>query len=344
MKLFAAVLTTILVAITFQKSIATVRIVNNNANSPAQYTNLQTAIDVSAVGDTVYIQGSPNPYGNITINKKMVLIGAGYATNMSSNIGSISLDTNINAVPAQIVSGMRIVGCHIDGLSFASAANGLIHNVVIERNYIGSMNIGGNGWVIRNNTINQGTIYLNAYSNFVISNNVFAPGRINGTGSSTGIIIANNIFLGDLSGVCLYNLNNGTIINNIFWYCTSGFISSVAGAVFNNNIVYGTTTTLPPPSNTGINNQNQVNPFFLAVPSSTTATAVPNYNFGFISNSTAINAGTDGTNIGVTGGAYPMQFFNGLAPIPLVTEFNINNPIVYPNQLLNVNFKAKKIN
>jgi hypothetical protein len=344
MKILSTILLVLFLAFGVQRTYATVRIVNNNPNSPAQYTNLQTTIDVSGVGDTVYIQGSPNPYGNITINKRMVLIGAGYGTNMSSNIGSISLDTNINAVPAQPCSGMRIVGCHIDGLSFAGSANGLIHNTVIERNYIGSINIGGNGWVIRNNTINQGTIYLNAYSNFVISNNVFAPGRINGTGSSTGIIIANNVFLSDLSGVCLYNLNNGTIINNIFWYSTAGFVSGVAGAVFNNNLVYGTTTTLPPPSNTGINNQNQVNPFFLGVPVTTTAVAVPNYNFGFTSGSTAINAGSDGTNIGVTGGAYPMQYFNGLAPIPLVTEFNINNPIVYPNQLLNVNFKAKKIN
>ena len=344
MKLFAAILTTYFTVIAFNQTNAAVRIVNNNANSPAQYTNLQTAIDVSGVGDTVYLQASPNPYGNITINKKMVLIGPGYATSLTATIGSVSLDTNINAFPAQIVTGMRIVGCHIDGLSFASAANGLIHSVVLERNFIGSINIGGNGWVIRNNTINQGTIYLNSYSNYVISNNVFAPGRINGGASSVGIIIANNIFLGDLSGLCLFNMNSPTVINNIFWYCTTGFVANVSGGVFNNNLVYGTTTTLPPSSNTGSNNLNQINPFFLGVPVTTLAASVPQYNFGFTVGSQAINAGTDGTNVGVTGGAYPLQTYNGLAPIPLVTDFNINNPIVYPNQQLNVNFKAKKVN
>jgi len=345
MKFLVKIVALAIFSFSFQVSKATVRIVNNNVNSPAQYTNLQTAIDASAVGDTVYIQGSQSNYGSITINRRMVLIGAGYNTNMVSNIGSVNLDTNLTAIPAQPISGVRIVGCNIGGLSFTSGANGLVHNVILERNLIGSINIGGNGWIIRNNTINSGTIYLNNFSNYVISNNVFAPGRINGGSSSAGIIVANNIFLNDLSGNSLNQVSNATVINNIFWYPSSTTFNNVLGCVFNNNLVYGSSTiTLPFTGNTGSNNLNSTNPFFINVPVTTTATSVPNYNFLFTAGSQAINAGTDGTNLGVTGGVYQMTTFNGLAPIPLVTEFNINNPIVYPNQQLNVNFKAKKIN
>jgi len=324
---------------------ATVRIVNNNTNSPAQFTDLQAAINASAVNDTVYVQGSQTPYGSITIDKRMVIIGTGYNTNMISSISSVTLDTNLTASPAMPVSGIRIVGCSIAGLSFAGSANGLIHDVVLERNMIGSINIGGNGWIIRNNTINSGNVYLNNFTNYIISNNVFAPGRIYGNTGSAGILVANNVFLGDLSGSCLHQLNNAVVINNVFWYNGSGFISGVVGSIFNNNIVYSNISlSLPTAGNTGSGNLNNINPSFINLPSNPVVTSIPGYDFGYQAGSAAINGGTDGTNIGVTGGAYPMRIFTGLSSMPLVTELNINNPIVFPNQQLNVNFKAKKIN
>ncbi|MFY0687116.1 MAG: hypothetical protein JXQ90_08130 [Cyclobacteriaceae bacterium] len=59
---------------------ATIWRVNSNPGAKANFTNLQSAIDTSAVsaGDTLYIEGSAEDYGDIDLNKQLVLIGVGY--------------------------------------------------------------------------------------------------------------------------------------------------------------------------------------------------------------------------------------------------------------------------
>lgn len=329
-------------------SFATIRIVNNNVNSPAQYTNLQPAIDASALGDTVYVQGSASSYGAVTINKKITLIGAGYAvtgtqSNLNTTIGSITLDTLVMTSPPTL-NGIRILGCNVSGLSFATGI--VVHSVVLERNMLGSINIAGNGWIFRNNVIGNANIYLNSWSNYVFSNNVFAPGRIYGNSAqSSGVLIANNIFLGDYSGNSMINLTGAQINNNIFWYNSAGFVSNMSGCIFNNNMTYGSTPlSLPVAGNSGSGNLNNVNPNFVNVPSVTVTNDAPGYDYSYLIGSQAINSGTDGSNLGVTGGAFSSNSFTGIPPIPVMTLLDINNPIINQGQQLNVHFKAKKAN
>src|SRR5688572_6960344 len=58
-----------------------VRTVSNNPTRPAQYTTFSAAQTASAVGDTIYVYGSPFTYPDFTVTKRLVLIGAGYSPN-----------------------------------------------------------------------------------------------------------------------------------------------------------------------------------------------------------------------------------------------------------------------
>jgi hypothetical protein len=91
---------------------ATVRTVNNYITNAAQFSSVQPAITASATNDTIYLHGSPVSYGNFTITKRLVIIGAGYnltntINNYTTNVGSITVDTvTVN----QALSGLTLQG------------------------------------------------------------------------------------------------------------------------------------------------------------------------------------------------------------------------------------------
>ncbi|KXX67918.1 hypothetical protein [Flammeovirga sp. SJP92] len=52
--------------------------VNNFEELKADFTDAQAAIDAASIGDTILFEQSPISYGSITIEKQLVLLGAGY--------------------------------------------------------------------------------------------------------------------------------------------------------------------------------------------------------------------------------------------------------------------------
>jgi hypothetical protein len=73
-------ITTLFVAMTGM-AWATVLTVSNNPDRPAQFTQVDPAIAAAAAGDTIYVYGSLTTYNDFIINKRLVVIGAGYNTN-----------------------------------------------------------------------------------------------------------------------------------------------------------------------------------------------------------------------------------------------------------------------
>lgn len=67
-------------------------------------------------------------------------------------------------------------------------------------------------------------------------------------------------------------------------------------------------------------------------------------NLALKSTSPGHNAGTDGKDIGLYGGAGAQNPLTGVPPIPLVTTMNINNVTVAPGGTLSVTIKAKSNN
>jgi len=76
--------------------------VSNNPvdSAAAQYSELQEAIDAAAASDTIYVSGSPNTYGSITITKQLILIGAGYNPDnqfdLKSQVETITLEIGMD--------------------------------------------------------------------------------------------------------------------------------------------------------------------------------------------------------------------------------------------------------
>src|SRR6266581_2334469 len=92
-------LSTLLIAFAAGNSFATVTTVSNNANSPGQYANLQTAIDNAADGDTLYVHGSPTSYGTINLNRSLTLIGTGYNPQKDIPLVSVIATLYLDSVP-----------------------------------------------------------------------------------------------------------------------------------------------------------------------------------------------------------------------------------------------------
>ena len=360
-------------------SYATVHTVSNNSNSPGQFTNLQTAIDAAAVDDTKYVHASNQSYGNITLKKRLVLIGAGYNipnSSLKSQLGNVTVDSS----NTHVYNGGKIIGFLIQSPTSSTALSGTpninsgVGSYIVERCHIiggnSCINVPGSNWVIRN-CILQGNASLFRYQNgtpqpshnVILANNIFLYGGVEGTSAPSlpvnGTIVTNNFFaIANGYYLAIQKLANAVITNNIFQFEATAnttavyFSNGVSSCTFNNNLTYGATTPggtqqLPPSgnNNTGTGNFNNINPNHVSLPANATLfyQAQPfTYDFTLNTGSVAINAGTDTTNIGPTGGAYPMSVFNGLSRIPWMQQLTILNPVINAGQPLNIQFKASK--
>jgi hypothetical protein len=316
------------------------------------FTNLQTAIDSATPGDTVYVVGSPNPYSsygdgtgnnsNIYITNQITLIGAGYAVtgtqnNWSSYInGSIYIDSNGYTIQ---LSGTKILGMDVNGALYQTGFTSKpINNIDIERSYFNSwLYVYGYGWSIINNDLYG--VQVQNWNNLNIQNNFLYT--VQNSNQST-VVISNNDFVID-GGNAFSSVSNALIANNVFFYDNPA--TSTTSCVYSNNISFnGSPITLPPAGNTGAGN---INPASLGVLGFTDA-ALSNYvgqniwayTWTFKATSPAHNGGTDGTDIGATGGAYPMPNYTGATRIPQMQLMNV--PAIVPSGgSMNVNFKAR---
>lgn len=362
---------------------ATTWTVSNDPNSPAQYHNLQTAINNASPGDTILIgpslldiSGYPTPYGNITLNINLVLIGAGGqfpdGANSStekkiSYISQISLSETSASSGA---SGTKIIGIKSNtiiinsGFSGSTFTTGGISNILIERcvvDYINFDRSGANSSTMKNDTIRNCIIlYYVSFTNSVwynssiefeaisIENNVFDGAYINGAAtlaasgtSLDSIFTRNNLFL-DNTSYAFTRVPHMVIENNIFWKAEPTVNNTASGVTFNNNLCYSTTNTLPGTGNIGSGNINNSNPLFVNYPSQGGAFSCA-HDYSLPNNSPAHNTGTDGSDIGITGGISP--FFNYCAgpKVPTIKELTMptNASSVPQGGTLNVTFKAK---
>lgn len=356
---------------------AAVRTVSNNPTRPAQFTTFAAAQTASVNGDTIYIYGSPFPYPDITVNKRLVIIGAGYNPNnqfgQPTNINNIILfrDTGVNDASGTVITGVLTGRLDIGGI--------MSNNIRIFRcRFTSYINMRGgspagyaDGWILYNN-IFQAYVYGGASTrtsesatNIVIANNIFGSNAYLYDFNSNTIIVDHNIFLGSNN---LYRTFNIIVTNNIFTRTTGTvFYGATSGPVlctFNNNLSYLTTIADPAgytPANSFVNtftgtggggnfgggNIVGQDPLYVTVSNFNDYVATANYRLQ--ASSLGKNAGTDGTDLGIYGGSYPFPTGGApgsgydtspMPPIPQVTELNIQNATVPVNGTLNVNVKA----
>lgn len=186
--------------------------VNNNPAIDADFSDLTTAIAAAAEGDTLYIEGTQFNYGDILLNKHLVLIGPGYFLDQNDS-------TQVNYNPAKL--GLLEIdtvasGSHIYGLSFT-----------------GAVRMGGSDVVFSRNHLLYYSIQL-AWGNHIIGC-VISQNFLEGIGQSNydayNVLITNNYVDG---GIDLNDDCTCTILNNVL-----GYKIDVFNSVIKNNITYG---------------------------------------------------------------------------------------------------------
>lgn len=357
---------------------ATVRTVSNNSLIPAQYATPQAAADAANNGDTLYIAGSPNLYnGGLKLNKRLTVIGNGYNPSypeFSTRLQYIQIDT---VVGVSGPSGSKIMGLEVWQIynhTFYYSSNGF-RNLVIDRCYLSKQldflsqpNLYQNFFRVFDNTIIRNCVIKNAIeitneTNILIENNIFHNSKI--IGNSSSCIIKNNIFIAsnhlqnqghNSSGYCFsywpnqaYVLQYAVITNNIFWGTSPNSFSlspsfGASNCAFNNNLVFQSPNDVVPGFgiNVGSGNFDGVDPQFTNATNPAGSGVNLNNDYHLKSTSPGKNAGTDGKDIGIYGGASPFPDNTGLPKIPIITELNIINSTIGQGNNLNVTLKGRK--
>lgn len=289
--------------------------VSNNPANPAQFTEIQAAINAASDGDTIYVAGSDIQYGNVLVNKRLVLIGSGYELNGVNSRTSITQLDIVADVDNGGGSGSNISGFIVFG-DFDGDPDQMISDIVVERNWFNQVNIrfqNNTKWSFRNNIV-----YMSTGNDFFFN-----------VGTSSNLVMQNNILQGaDLDALLTVNSTSCTIINNTFFdfhfqvddcvfsnniFVDHAFSEDFSGTVndafarnvtFNNNIFFSGRSNPSGASNTYINSIFD-NPGFVSEDNNF-------YSFGEDLNlataSPGKSAGTDGTDIGIFGGNFPMIF------------------------------------
>ncbi|MGP8217112.1 MAG: hypothetical protein ACLQQ4_16200 [Bacteroidia bacterium] len=169
---------------------------------------------------------------------------------------------------------------------------------------------------------------------------------------ANGLIINHNIIEGDISGgnpnpdpIPIYY---ASITNNIFFYAIAAN-SYLYNSTISNNLFYGTYRDSIPIEaigyqNTESNNYITVSPNYQFNNKAASVSSYPallGYNWHLLPTSPGHNGATDGTDCGVYGGNYPMNFTGSPIP-PQMFQLNINNMIVPVGGTLNVQFEARQ--
>lgn len=331
---------------------------DNNDNAPEGdhvYSDLQTCINAAEDGDIIHVIPSETNYGDIILNKGVHLVGAGMVSDipngLTSQIRTITFDAStadgasLNGIVVTLtaahpvllgISGnevdtlrnVEIKNCRIPGI--AQQANAPLKNMVIRNSVFGNMN--------HYEAYYRATVNFRTESgmteNLVIANNIISPmwnlyvGTQNCINAANQTQIKNNWLHGPTNRPAFWVLSDCLVSNNVFFGATPNSSSISSGNVFSNNISYGCTGScnFPPPSTGGASNTGSGN---LADTDPAAANVEVNtwWDFGFQlevpDSSPVLNAGTDGTDIGIFGGEHPFNNYNHLRGTPYVHLLSI---------------------
>lgn len=282
-----------------------------NGGTASFYTNLDVAISNAQNGDTIYLPGGIFPI-SVSINKTLHIIGVGHnpdstlATLYTYIYGNINIDAN--------GSNGSLTGISISG---SIISNNNVTNFLVKRCVFNGLNLTSStiSWIFIENVI-RGWIKSNTQpgaSDCLFANNIIDGfmGYYNSPGF-TNCIFRNNDFFAIAYGGGSYGWVSAlispysTIENNIFhggsdYYTVTGNSSN---SIFYNNL-FVSSWNPPTPSISANNITNQAaNSIFINQAGDNFSYT---HNYHLQTSCLGRNAGTDGTDIGIYGGAYPWK-------------------------------------
>ncbi|MCL2651125.1 MAG: hypothetical protein FWD60_08915 [Candidatus Azobacteroides sp.] len=295
-----------------------------NGTKTEFYDDLETAISKTAAGDTIYLPGGIiEVSSNITINKQLAMIGAGWDTDSIGGLNKTELrikgatTANAGIIFRTGSDGSLLTGCELGSITLGlNTESNTIQNVTIWRNKT-------NGNVV----LGAGT--TNNIKNIFIKEN-YIVGAIDGQLASDCWINNNLIgctYIGNNVSISIQNLNNSYIYNNVL-YCSNyafkslkecfiennfivatyvnSYDNSVNNCSFNNNAFASSGISFPNGMNgTNTGTDNLINQETVKTFQVNDFTSPKN--LVILDESPCKKAGTDGTDIGIYGGNTPYK-------------------------------------
>lgn len=331
------VLITLVVSTIGLAGFATTYTLDNNPGAPADFTNATDAMSAVVDGDTLYVQPSPTSYGIISLDNRVVILGSGHNPDFSASRSEFSGINFYNGSGESIIKGLYVSNL------VRLVENQTVNNVILSHNYFTGQNVinteiwaTGAGWIIENNIIYSTSNWLSIpgfTNNTIFRNNLFCHVSYSLFYSvSSGVVFDHNtfIFSGPSDITSIFNSSTGVVFTNNIVYVTAPSANNLqnncSSCTWENNLTYSinnTITDLPG------NNLNNVDPLFVNVPDNSANFLYTN-DYNLVAGSPAINAGTDGTDIGLTGGigTFNMNGFDPTLPrIGEVTLLNATAPV-----------------
>ena len=316
----------------YSDGFAKILTVSNNPVIKAQYNQIQTAIDASTVGDTLYVHKSPTSYSAFNVTKKLTFIGSGHKPIIESNLTAAFEAVNLigNA------SESTFIGVWFKGGIYTLSGDKQFNNLVFVKCrftnivYLDYSTLPSNNVLFESCVFAYLQIYMSRFDNVIFSNCIFSNSTDFRTGvSKTGIVFSNNLFLETPNP--FLNLNNAIISNNIFYKSKLSTLTSFEGNQLNNNIIYNieNDVTIGGAALNTISNLITTDPQFknfpIAASTGSYFSTLYQYDFFLDPTSPGINAGTDGKNIGLSDKIFSLY---GTPSIPQITTFIIKNNVV----------------
>lgn len=338
--------------------LATVYTVSNDANRPAQYTNLQTAADAAAPNDTLLVTGSPTSYGNLDLYKPLVVYGEAiegseFPITIIANVNCYRLNSSLSS------SGSRFYGFQMNSIVFSGSFSGatpgqnVLNDFIIERcrlnagmtntTFDGLSDVTFRNCNFRNSviTLDQEGVVISDVSSIIFTNNVFENtyiralfGLIEFNGN---VVLRNNIFI-DRTTFSFQNIQELVLENNIFYKAEP---TGLQNSTFNNNLTYlCNDNTIPYGTNIGSGNIENVDPMLVNYPALGGVDHSWDWDYSLQPGSPAIGTGTNGSDIGINSGNSPVANLYRYAKIPAVTNIDIPVSSVPVGGTLQINIEA----
>ncbi len=316
------VLSFLLVITTVANVQATTFIVSNVPGFPANYSNLQTCVDVAVNGDIIIVQGSGTNYGDIIVTKRLTIMGPGYFLNQNPQTQAVLATAKLNSIyfkngsSGSILEGMDVVGTAPFYYSGGPCA-GTVDNfsIKIDSSSVTCISNYWTNWIqISNST---GSIIKSSYGDYVFAHlnvsNLLIENTILGQAYVSNSNILNCLF-GFISAGNANCFENCLLKNNII--LSSSF--SIVSSSLNNNIFLSNN---PLGVNIG-NNLVNIDPVTLFVGYPNQGGNSLDGKFRLKSNSPAIGAGEGGIDVGPFGGSSPYSL-SGISLHPNIWFVNM---------------------
>ena len=285
--------------------------VQNNGQATF-FGNFADALEAAQQGDTIYLPGGNFNIGSVSIDKKLIIIGAGHYPDYAQATGITSLHGDITLLPGADFT-------HLQGFNLTSyirlgdsSTNQEVNNIIITRCNIGDLRLNYDGSNIQTTSQNimvmenviRGHLVGGQAQYVYFSKNFFGYRITHFNGNAT---FTNNVFLRQTSSWTDYVIGyteSTSFYNNIFLSNTYTVHGSSFANTFNNNIFVQ--NFVVPTGSTGANNIINKPLAEIFVNHSGNAFSYDS-DFHLAETSDGIGAGTDGNDIGIYGTNLPYK-------------------------------------